>query len=98
VPAWERMVEAPTLSGAVGANVSPHASGDCANEVGPWYVDLPGQAALTPRSLREPGFSSSWEAALAELPFVHGSFNLVDLGNEELRLPRYYRAPLLPTS
>jgi hypothetical protein len=84
VLAWERMAEAPALSGAVGANALPHASGGRANEVGPWYVDLPSQAALTPRSLRELGFNSSWEAALTELPSVHGSFNLVDLGNGEL--------------
>jgi hypothetical protein len=92
------MVEAPTLTGTIGANMSPRAGGGRKNEVEPRSIDAPGLSALTPRSLREPGFSSSQDAALDDAPFVPGSFDIVDLGNRELGLPGYPRAPPLPTS
>jgi hypothetical protein len=41
-PAREKMVEAPALSGAAGANPSPHTGGGRTNEAGLWSVDLPG--------------------------------------------------------
>jgi hypothetical protein len=97
-PAWEKLAEAPVLMEAIGANMSPCTGGGRVSEAELRSVDAPGVAALTPGSSREPGFSSSQEAALDDVLSVLGSFDIVGLGNGELGLPRYPRAPPLPTS
>jgi hypothetical protein len=96
-PVRERMAEAPTLMGVAGVNASPRVGGSCVNEEEPQSVDAPGLAVLTLRSL-EPSFSSSREAALDDVPSVPRSFDIVDLGNRELGLPGYPRAPPLSAS
>jgi hypothetical protein len=98
VPTRENMAEAPILMGATGANVSPCTSGGRADEAAPQSINVPGQAALNPGSSRESGFSPSWEAALDDVTSILGFFDPVDLGNGELGLPGYPRAPLLPAS
>jgi hypothetical protein len=59
---------------------------------------MPKQADLTLRFSGEPGFNPSREANFDDVLAILGSFNIVDVRNEELRLPGYPRAPLLPTS
>jgi hypothetical protein len=85
----EEMVEAPTLMGVVGANVSSCVGDGRANEVEPQSVGMPDRATLTPESLRKPGFSPSWEATLDDIPSIPGSFDIVDLVNRLLGLSGY---------
>jgi hypothetical protein len=48
-------------------------------------------------TLRGPGSSLSRKAATCDIPSAPGSSDAVVLGNEELGLPGFPRAPLLPT-
>jgi hypothetical protein len=91
-PVWEKMVEVLALMGAAGANVSPCADGGHANGAEAQPEDALGRIALTPESLKGPGFSPSWEATLDDVMSVLGSFDIVDLG---ARATGYPRAPLL---
>jgi hypothetical protein len=95
VPERKRMVDTPTLICAVGANTPSHAGGGRVNKAEPRSVDVPGRAALTPESSWELGFCPSQEAILDDIPYVPRSFDIVDLGNGELGLLGYLRAPLL---
>jgi hypothetical protein len=94
----EKMVEAPALLGAAGANVSPRANGSRVNGVEPRDEDVPSQAALTPETSKGPGFSSSQKAALEYVTSIPESFDIVDPGAWELALLGCPRAPLLPAS
>jgi hypothetical protein len=89
---------APVLMGVAGTNVSPRTDGNRMNRVEPRPKDAPGQATLTPRTLKGSGFSPSSEAALYDVMSVPGSFGIVDLGTREPGLLTYTRAPLLPAS
>jgi hypothetical protein len=92
------MAEAPALKGVTGVKASPCIDGSHVNGVEPQPKNVPGQGALTPVSLRGPGFSPSREAASDDVMSVPGSFNIVDLGTGEVGLPGFPRAPLLPAS
>jgi hypothetical protein len=92
------MVEASTLMGAAGANMSPHVDGGRMNEAEVRPEDEPGRAALTPRTSKGPSFSPSQEATLDDVTFVPRSFDIVDLRNGESGLLRYPQVPLLHAS
>jgi hypothetical protein len=85
----EKMAEAPPSVGAAGANATPCVDGAHAKEAEPRLEDASGPMALTPRSLRGPGFTPSREAALDAVMSVPGSFNVADLGTRELGLLGY---------
>jgi hypothetical protein len=93
---WEKMVEAPTLMGEAGANMSLRANGDRVNGVEPRPKDVPGRATLIPRTSKGPGFSPSWETALDDVTSVPRSFDIVDLGIGEPGLPGYPWAHFFP--
>jgi hypothetical protein len=69
-----------------------------ANEVRPQSVGAPGRAGRTLGSLRDPDPIPSWEAAMGDIPSTPESFDVLDPGSEELGLPGFPRALLLPTS
>jgi hypothetical protein len=85
----EKMAESPPSVGAAGANATPCVDGAHAKEAEPRLEDASGPMALTPRSLRGPGFTPSREVALDAVMSVPGSFNVVDLGTRELGLLGY---------
>jgi hypothetical protein len=97
-PTQEKMIEAHVSMEAVGANVTPHINGGCANEVEPQSEDALDGAALIPGSPRGPGFSAPWETASDDTRSILGSIDIVDLGDSELGLPGYLKAPHLPAS
>jgi hypothetical protein len=98
VPAWEKMMEALALMATIGTNASLPVGGIRMNGAEPQSVHEPGLVALTPGSSRELSLSSSCKATLDDAPSVPRSLDIVDLGNGELGLPGYPRAPPLSTS
>jgi hypothetical protein len=89
------MVETSALIGATRASVFRRASSGRGNEARPQSVGVPDRAALTFRSSRGPNSSPAWKAAVGDTPPALRSFDVMALGNEELGLPGFPRAPLL---